>query len=132
MEPIDKEIWRPIKDFDNYEVSDLGNIRHRRLGPLRLSTHRSGGQHVRLCDGSHHRRDCLVHRLVAQAFVPQPEGKHCVTHLNGDRRDNRASNLKWTTMGELNEKNLERRWRKWREKRADTLSDTSSPDPTDC
>lgn len=124
MELIDKEIWRPIKDFNNYEVSNLGNIRNKYLGLLRLSVSNNGYQHVKLCDGAKHRRDCLVHQLVAQAFVPQPEGKHCVTHLNGDKMDNRASNLKWTTMAELNEKNLERRWRKWREKRADTLSDT--------
>lgn len=132
MELIEKEIWRPIKDFNNYEVSDFGNIRNKYLGLLRLSVSNNGYQHVKLCDGAKHRRDCLVHQLVAQAFVPQPEGKHCVTHLNGDKMDNRASNLKWTTMGELNEENLERRWRKWREKRADTLSDTPSPDPTDC
>ena len=131
MELIEKEIWRPIKDFNNYEVSDFGNIRNKYLGLLRLSVSNNGYQHVKLCDGAKHRRDCLVHQLVAQAFVPQPEGKHCVTHLNGDKMDNRASNLKWTTMGELNEENLERRWRKWREKRADTLSDTPSPDPTD-
>lgn len=124
MEPIDKEEWRPIKDFNNYEVSDFGNIRNKYLGLLRLSVSNNGYQHVKLCDGSKHRRDCLVHQLVAQAFVPQPEGKHCVTHLNGDKMDNRATNLRWTTMAELNEKNLERRWRKWREKRADTLSDT--------
>ena len=101
MEPIDKEEWRPIKDFDNYEVSNLGNIRNKYLGPLRLSKTKQGVQHVTLCDGSKHRRDCLVHRLVAEAWVPQPEGKHYVTHLNDDKGDNRASNLKWTTMGEV-------------------------------
>ena len=43
---------------------------------------------------------CYVHRLVAQAFIPNPHGKAQVNHLNGDTLDNRAANLDWATQSE--------------------------------
>jgi len=57
---------------------------------------------VRLCDHGNE-TDKKVHRLVAEAFIPNPEGKRFVNHINGKKWDNRVSNLEWCTARENNQ-----------------------------
>ena len=47
-----------------------------------------------------YRKGCYVHRLVARAFIPNPENKPTVDHINGNRLDNRVVNLRWVTQRE--------------------------------
>lgn len=95
---IDGEVWRRVEDTQ-YEVSDNG--RFRRIGQRRLingSLH-DGYIYVNLIING---RGILrsVHRLVAQAFVPNPEDKELVDHIDGNRTNNNASNLRWVTAEE--------------------------------
>lgn len=102
------ERWRWIEGYEGlYMVSDHGRVmgtpKRTHYGHvLVLRKKRTGYVHVCLTkDGE--KRYFAVHRLVARAFVSNPEHKPEVNHLNGIRSDNRAENLEWVTRSE-NEK----------------------------
>lgn len=88
------EIWKPIQDFDNYEISNLGRIRNiKRNKCLALSLNNGYCQTNLYKDGKKYPRK--VHRLVAQAFIPNPDNLPEVNHINENRADNRVENLEW-------------------------------------
>lgn len=91
-------IWRPVKGLeDAYEVSNTGLVR--RKAYLLKSVVTPKGGHLQINLGLHRRT--YVHRLVAEAFLGEPEeGKIWVNHRNGNPQDNRAENLEWCTPGE--------------------------------
>lgn len=90
---------KKIADFD-YEVDKQGNVY--RVGndkPKYQSVNRDGYRVVCLWKNNKSTAK-TVHRLVALAFLPNPENKPCVNHINGDKQDNRLENLEWMTYSE--------------------------------
>lgn len=85
--------WLPIDGC--YEVSDDGKVR--RLADGRIISQSRGSFGYRVVRLSGPRRMCKVHRLVAAAFIPNPDGLPFVNHINCDPADNRVSNLEWCT-----------------------------------
>lgn len=91
--------WRDVAQFENYyEVSDEGDVRNKRTR-RELKSYKdkvTGYRSVALSrDGK--RYDRLVHRLVAFAFVQNPEGLPQVNHIDGDKDNNHFSNLEWVS-----------------------------------
>jgi len=101
-----EEQWKAIHGFENYEVSDHGNIKRKNGTFLKQAlTHKK-----QLCVTlmrNKKRVNVTVHRIVAFAFVPNPDKKPNVTHLNNNNLDNRASNLSWQNHQETLNKSLE-------------------------
>lgn len=113
------EIWKPIEGFEGYyEVSNLGRVRS--LDRIILRHYKSRDKFVKWKgrimalhlrrDGypfvdlykSHKRHEFVVHRLVAMAFVPNPNNRPEVDHINTIRTDARACNLRWVNRSENN------------------------------
>lgn len=85
---IDSELW-------NYEVSSLGNVRNKSTGRLLKPYDNKGYLQVKLCKNSNNHRVLYVHRLVANAFIPNPNNYTDVNHINEIKQDNRVENLQW-------------------------------------
>ena len=96
------EYWKEIRDYTGYEVSSYGRIYSNKSGKiLKLKSDKYGYKVVNLYNLKESRKKTqLVHRLVANAFIPNPKNKPQVNHINFNRSDNKVKNLEWTTAKE--------------------------------
>ena len=91
------ELWKGIDGYDNYEVSIYGNVRNIKTGQVLRPYNVGAGYHsVKLCKFGKEKNH-RIHRLVALAFIPNPENKRCCDHINNVRSNNTIINLRWAT-----------------------------------
>lgn len=96
------EHWKPIKGFSGYQVSDHGRIKSLKFGKERiLKPWVVGAGYLQVSlwnEGTEQKK--LVHRLVLEAFMGNPEEKQECNHKNGNKTDNYLGNLEWKSHSE--------------------------------
>jgi len=92
--------WAIIDGFPNYKIStDSEVVFIPKNRPVSISVHKHGHRVVRLWNNNKTKL-CKIYRLKAIAFIPNPENKREVNHLDGDRMNEELSNLEWATPSE--------------------------------
>ena len=97
------EIWKDIVGYENlYQISNFGNVLSLNYANkhfpkiLKTNRHKDGYQLVGLSkNGS--KKFFTVHKLVAQAFIPNPQNKEQINHIDGNKANNHVDNLEWVT-----------------------------------
>jgi hypothetical protein len=98
------EEWRTVAGFEGrYEVSNHGRVRSIARIPRIRKLGLASGYHTLQLGPRGARHTYLIHRLVAQAFIPNPDNKPEVNHLHEPKTNNRADNLEWATRPENTE-----------------------------
>jgi len=99
---INMEEWREIQEFPNYSVSNFGNIKNNKTNKV-LKLNLKGGYYNISLINENGQKSFKVHRLVALAFIPNPENKSDVNHEDKNKLNNNISNLTWMTRKENNQ-----------------------------
>lgn len=109
IEDLPGEIWRWVKGYENlYQVSNKARVKSFQKGKIiilkqgfNMNAYPTVSLHKDDKNGKGNKfKTYLVHRLVAEAFIPNPENKPIVDHIDGDRSNACAENLRWLTQKE--------------------------------
>lgn len=98
-----KEVFKKIKGFERYEISNFGNVRNVKTLKIRKLRVSAGYFDITFpikIEGVQKWKSFSIHRLVAEAFIKNPEKKPCVNHKDGNKQNNKVSNLEWVTYSE--------------------------------
>ena len=92
------EVWKkvPVEGFERYSISSIGQVRNDKTGRiLKQNIREEGYCYIQL--SGENKKHFRVHRLVALAFIPNPNEYPYVNHIDGDKENNCIENLEWCT-----------------------------------
>lgn len=137
------DIFEDIIGYEGYyQINRLGQVKsiasgkNRKVGQiLKLKLYSSGYLFVTLCKDNVHKQ-CSIHRLLGLQFIPNPENKYSIDHIDRNPLNNSLENLRWATRTEqqnnlsnnvtheqriLNQLKISRNWKRWRKIRNEFL-----------
>lgn len=86
----EQEVWKVIEEYPKYQISNFGNVKGALGRVLKGRPAKSGHLAVQISGGNKE-----IHRLIARAFLPNPEGLSCIDHIDCNPTNNMVSNLRW-------------------------------------
>ena len=95
-----EEVYKVIEGYENYEVSNLGNLRNIKTKRVLKPGKDSSGYYMVILYTNSVGTTKRIHKLVANAYLDNPDDKKCVDHINNNRLENNLSNLRWATISE--------------------------------
>lgn len=121
-----EEMWKDVKGFEGiYQISNLGRLKvlkrkifnekyfgnvkwvEKKEKIMKPSNDTKGYLHTVLTDNNGNKKAVKIHRLVAQAFIPNPQNKPQINHIDGNKENNNVNNLEWCT----NDYNIKHSWK---------------------
>lgn len=95
---LNGEIWKAIEEFPNYEISNFGRVKNLSLNKIMTNCLDEDGYHILGLRKNTKRTTKKVHRLVAIAFIPNPNNLPYVNHIDHNRINNKVENLEWSSI----------------------------------
>lgn len=99
---MNQEIWKTINNFQNYEISNFGNLRNKITKYVLRASNKSGYLCLTIRNDDGYWKSVRIHRTVALHFIPNTENKQTVNHKDHNRLNNNVNNLEWATVTEQN------------------------------
>jgi len=90
------ELWKTIKDYENYEISNFGNVKNKKTGRI-LNLYKKKNYYLVYLYNKEGKKAKLVHRLVANAFIENPNNYPQINHKDENSLNNCVDNLEWCT-----------------------------------
>ena len=100
LKDLDYEFFLPVKNYENYFISNFGNIKNNKTNKiLKPFTHRQGYEVIKLCKNGKC-KTFTIHRLVAIVFLENPDNKKVIDHIDNNPANNNVKNFRWATPNE--------------------------------